>query len=372
MNHRTLRTTRSFRLALVAATAVTLVACGSDDGGSETGAGPGRAQVAALAAPPAPDAAVTTTTTPRARDAKATRPTTTTTGATATGATTDSVGGSTTTSTIPVVTPIAEVDIGATGAGVQVGTAIDGATAVANLALEGMPIAIGATVAEYSSGSSANLTDPAAPSYYVTSKMISTADTTLPATEIVARYQAAIETLGEYEVTTASANSEGVTTESARLDAVDDLGANYEVAVTISDEQPGLVAIEVSRTGSDVEGTAPEFPAFAAPSFAGPLAVAAANGWTVTEWRFTDGFNQFLGGSPFRSANVSFSAGAGTAADVALLAADVKTAVGVVPDSEDIGTEDFYLAMPDNSSWSGSLRDFWVGNELSVRWSYSE
>jgi hypothetical protein len=283
-----------------------------------------------------------------------------------------------------VVQPLAVVDIGATGPGIDIGTAIDGATAVANLELAAMPVAAGATVAEYSVDYYGDLTDPAAPTNYGTSSIISTATSDMPAADILAAYQAALSVLGEFEATTGSSTSEGVTTDHLLLDAIDDSSAptsadgsaargvgDYEIFVTRSEDAPGLVAVEVNQSMTDADGPVPAIPASIAAEFATAQGAADAGGWTMTDWSYTDGFNQFSGGTPYKSLDISFSAGPGTAAELMPIGEELAAEFGP-PSYEDTEEADrFFYTFDDDSSWSGNIRDYWVGNELSIEWSYS-
>ena len=285
------------------------------------------------------------------------------------------------------VQPLAVVDIAATGPGIDIGTAIDGATAVANLELVNMPVAAGATVAEYSVNYYGDLTDPAAPTNYGSSSIISTAQSEMPAADILAAYQAALSVLGNFETTTGTATSEGVTSDHLLLDAIDDGSAapttvagttgaargvsDYEVIVTRSEDAPGLVAIEVNQNMANADGPVPALPASIEGEFASPLGVATAKGWTTTGWSYTDGFNQFSGGTPYKSLSIDFSAGAGTAADLMSLGEQLAAEFGP-PTYEDIEDGDrFFYTFEDDSNWSGNIRDYWVGNELAVSWSFA-
>lgn len=304
---------------------------------------------------------------------------------------TTETGGTATTTTAPAgpakVEPLAVVDVGATGPGLDIGTAVDGPTAVANLELVAMPVAEGATVAEYSVTYSGDLADPEAPSYYGSSRIISTAQSEMPAAQILAAYQAAIETLGTFETTTSTASSEGVTSDALELDPVNDTAAvetttagsaptaaralgSYDIVVSRSEDAPGLVAIEVNQSIPNTDGPVPAPPAGVADEFSATQAFADSNGWSVTGWSYRDGFNQFLGGAPFKNVDMDFSAGPGTAADLSAIGELLIAEFGP-PDYESVDAESFSYSFADESSWYGSFRDYWEGNELNVSWSLS-
>lgn len=340
---------RSRRLALVAGLTLMIGTGGVASAGTDDSAAP-TTTVAAGGGKVTPAPAGTTTTVPTDASAPA--------------------------GTEAAVQPLAVIEIGATGPGLDIGTALDGATAVANLQMTNMPVAAGATVAEYSARYSGDLNDPAVPEYYGSLSIISTAQSEMPAAEILAAYQAALTPLATFEATTGSATSEGVTTDQLLLDVVDDGSTtpaavgNYEIFVSRSEEAPGLVAIEVNQTMPYTEGPLPAIPAAVEAEFAVPLGLAATNGWTITDWDYSDGFNQFSGGTPYSSLGLGFSAGTGDAADLLLLGEQIVTQVGT-PTYEDVESDRFFYSFDDESDWSGSIRDYWVGNELAVTWSAS-
>lgn len=355
---RTPRRVRSLRLALVAGAALAVGTPALASADSNTDQAPAAAPT--TTAPTGKGAATPTTV------AGGDAPTTTAAAGTAT-----TVAGSTPAAPAGTAVPLAEIDIAATGPGIEIGTAIDGATAVSNLQMANMPIAVGATVAEYSARFDSNLADPETPEYYGTLEIISTAQSDMPATDILAAYQAAIETQGTYETTTATASSEGVTSDRLTLDAVSDTGSatigDYEIIVSRSEEQPGLVAIELTQTLPTVEGPLPALPATIAPDFASATDYATANGWTTTSWNYTDGFNQFFGGEPIKILGIDFSAGAGTAADLTPIGAQIIADKGT-PSYEDVEDDRFFYSFDDESNWSGSWSEYEPGNELRITW----
>ncbi|MFV0306920.1 MAG: hypothetical protein ACK5OX_04175 [Desertimonas sp.] len=270
------------------------------------------------------------------------------------------------------VAPLGEIDIAATGPGIELGTAIDGATAVANLELPNMPVAVGATVAEYSISYSSNMADPDNLRHYGSSTIVSTAQSDMPAADILAGYQAVIETLGAYEATTATASSEGVTSDRVELDPVSgegsDLLGRYEVIVSRSEEFPGLVAIELTQYLPTLDGPAPALPAAVAAEFAVATDYAAANSWTTTAWSYSDGFNQYFGGNPIKSLDIDFTAGTGTEADLEPIAAQIVTANGT-PSYEDVASDRYYYQFEDDTVWVVRWSEYAPGNELEVSWS---
>lgn len=325
-------------------------------------------------------------------DTKAPADTTATTATTEdAGATTAAEGSAPTDGSTPAgaaVEPLAVIDIGATGPGVDVGSVIEGPVAVANLAMTDMPVADGATVAEYSANYDVDLTDPEAPTHYGNLTIISTAQSEMPAADILAAYQAAIEPLGEYEATTATASSEGITSDRLELDPIIDYSAvetttagstpgeasaapaRYEIIVSRSEEEPGLVAIELNKSIPTTDGPAPELPEAIAGDYSVPLGLAEANGWTVAGWSYRDGFNSFFGGAPLKSVDMSFAAGPGTVDDLPTVG-DLLLAEFGTPTYESVETDTFSYTFEDEANWYGSIRDTWVGNELYVNWSLS-
>ena len=130
------------------------------------------------------------------------------------------------------------------------------------------------------------------------------------------------------------------------------------------------MAIEVNQTMANADGPVPALPATIEVSSRSPLGVAPPRAGPSTEWSYTDGFNQFSGGTPYKSLSMDFSAGAGTAADLMPLGEQLAAEVGP-PTYEDIEDGDrFFYTFEDESDWSGSIRDYWVGNELAVSWSF--
>lgn len=282
---------------------------------------------------------------------------------TATDGTATSVPGAT------AVAPLAEIDIGATGGGIQAGAALDPQTALDNLGLEGMPVAIGSTVAEYRLRTNEELgSDPA--TTYRSQELIVTADSAMTPEDIRQLYRDAIATLGNYEFTDGSSESDGVRAvyvDARGVEYSDNL-PTYSVIVSTAQDVPGVVGIEVTRSVGGIEEPLAPVAPIAEGLLAPALTLGAEAGWTMTSWSMTDGFNQFLGGEPFQSADVRFLAGPGTAADLPALADQVVAAIGE-PSSRTDDAESVSLSYGDAGSWLVSYSDSREGNELAVDFS---
>lgn len=370
MTARTPRTPRSRRLALIAGVALALAT--PSVVGAGTDATPPTTAPDATAAPGGKTAAPSPT---ASADATAT-----------------SVAGSTPEAGAAAIEPLAVIDIAATGPGIAAGTAVDGQTALDTIGVPNMPIVAGATVAEYEVSFSAGFTAEDEPYLDGNTRLLATAASDMASADIHAAFQSAIETLGAFDVSTSSSTSDGTTTDWLTLDAADaaDTPATsapaaavapvamsslrprqYEIAVSRNEtEQPGVVLIEVAQYFESVDGvTAPAMPDAIAAEYAEPTAFAAANGWTLLDWHYSDGVNMFSG-APIKMLRAGFDAGTGAATDLAAVG-DVILAEFGTPSYESVEDDSFNYTFDSGAGWNGSFRDYWPGHELFVGWSFT-
>lgn len=271
-------------------------------------------------------------------------------------------------------TPLAVIDVAATGPGVDnIGVPVPPEQAVADLGMRDMPVIAGSTSIEnevsYTLGS-----NPAEPDHSAYYTQISTVATAMTKEDVSAKIKEAINALGQYNYTDQTTSDATGETISFAADNPDYSGTlpEYEVHVTSLTELPGVLAVEIKVNHRPQPGPPPPPIAPVAEAAAAPLALAAEQGWTQTDWRYDAGFNMF-NGQPSTMMSVKFVRSPSAVEDMAAVVQAITGAFGETStpvDTSDPETQ--YLSFADGSSWSLSFYDFTDPTSISINWGFSQ
>ncbi|MEP4650065.1 MAG: hypothetical protein ABJ314_07775, partial [Ilumatobacter sp.] len=227
------------------------------------------------------------------------------------------------------------VEIGATGPGLDIPDLITSAPdAVAESGITQIPVPAGDVgVLEYDVRYDVD-TFADAPEYSASESFTFVAATPMAIDDVRIAFVDAISANGDYDVTDSTSTQDTTSTTSTSLDPVDFGEApQFDVFVTSDTEVPGVVLIEIDLFESR-DGELPAYIAPAEENFATAQDIGETAGWTVRGWRWAPGVNQFSGDA-FTSGGIDWTAGTGTAADVAAISAELLPQLPA-PDFEDV------------------------------------
>ncbi len=257
------------------------------------------------------------------------------------------------------------VEIGATGPGLDIPDLLTTpAEAVAESGITQIPTPAGDVgVLEYDVRYDVN-TFADAPEYSATESFSFVAATPMAIDDVRLAFVNTINASGAYEVTDSTSTNETTSTTSTSLDPIEfDSAPRFDVFVTSDTEVPGVVLIEIDLSETR-DGELPAYIAPAATNFATAQSIGETAGWTVRGWRWAPGVNQFSGDA-FTAGGIDWTAGTGTAADVATISAALLPQLPA-PDFNDVTAEDEFYTFEDGSSWSIRFSDAFEGEELRV------